>query len=284
MLRFLPNTLCLSRTIAIVAILTWFCQSNTWAQGLALSSAPENPSKPAQKNKQASEVTPPPETEQTPSPPAEAASNSAPEDPKEPVSTPPALESSTSSVTPNQIMPVELGPEALHQEMNLLKDLLKSEGDGVAENESLIVGESLKAPSRYHQYLLKAADISEELLSVREELLTDGGTMSLQQLGALAQDFSRQYDSFRSQLTPAEQKFQSAMLIETAVRSLNEAIDYWRTSNHFRRWGHGSYTDKIDDTQILQLKLQTANTAIGNLSGIVKTRQLFSRSFDIDSN
>jgi len=181
-------------------------------------------------------------------------------------------------------MPVELGPEALHQEMNLLKDLLKSEGDGVAENESLIVGESLKAPSRYHQYLLKAADISEELLSVREELLTDGGMMSLQQLGALAQDFSRQYDSFRSQLTPAEQKFQSAMLIETAVRSLNEAIDYWRTSNHFRRWGHGSYTDKIDDTQILQLKLQTANTAIGNLSGIVKTRQLFSRSFDIDSN
>jgi cell division FtsZ-interacting protein ZapD len=181
-------------------------------------------------------------------------------------------------------MPVELGPEALHQEMNLLKNLLKSEGDGAAENETLIIGEALKAPSRYHQYLLKAADISEELLSVREELLTDGGTMSLQQLGALAQDFSRQYDSFRNQLTPSEQKFQSAMLIETAVKSLNEAIDYWRTSNHFRRWGHGNYTDKIDDTQILQLKLQTANTAIGNLSGIVKTRQIFSRSFDTDSN
>jgi hypothetical protein len=283
MLRFLPNTLYrLSRTITIVGILTCICQSDTWAQGLALSPAPTS----SKAERKAAEKPPESSTssEESPSPPAETASNSAPPDPTERASTPPALEPSTSTVTPNQIMPVELGPEALHQEMNLLKNLLKSEGDGAAENETLIIGEALKAPSRYHQYLLKAADISEELLSVREELLTDGGTMSLQQLGALAQDFSRQYDSFRNQLTPSEQKFQSAMLIETAVKSLNEAIDYWRTSNHFRRWGHGNYTDKIDDTQILQLKLQTANTAIGNLSGIVKTRQIFSRSFDTDSN
>src|SRR6478609_7537883 len=183
MLNFLRYKIThLSSFISFMGILTCLSQSTSWAQGLALSPAPKEPSVTSKEAEKHPESTTSQET--TTETPTETASNSAPADPTGPVSTPPALEPSTNTVTPNQIMPVELGPEALHQEMDLLKKLLESEGDGVAQNETVIIGEALKAPSRYHRYLLKAADISEELLSVREELLTDGGTMSLQQLGA----------------------------------------------------------------------------------------------------
>ena len=208
-----------------------------------------------------------------------------PEDkPADPIAPPGTITPTAEQVTPTPQAPTAVSPEAFHQEMVRLRNLLKMENGTAAQNDSVIVGEDLKAASRYRQYLAKAADISQELLSVREELLTEGGKLSLQQLGALSQEFSMQYAHFKKQLTPAETKFQSTQLIETAVTSLDQAIEYWRTSNHFRRWEHSNNTDKTDDDEILQLKLQTANTAIGNLSGIVKTRQLFNRSFDLDGN
>jgi cob(I)alamin adenosyltransferase len=180
--------------------------------------------------------------------------------------------------------PTAVSNEVFHQEMARLRQLLNTERGPVWQNETVIVGDELKAASRYQQYLSKAASISQELLNVREELLTQGGTLSLQQLGALSQDLTMQYETFKKQLNPQEKQFQSAQLIETAITSLDEAIDYWRTSNRYRRWERGAATNRTEDDEILQLKLQTANTAISNLSGIVKTRQLFSRSFDLDGN
>jgi hypothetical protein len=204
--------------------------------------------------------------------------------PSEAIQPPAELESNNDSISPTPLSPTAVSPEAFRQEMAQLRNLLKNEGGSPLENDSVIVGGELKATSRYRQYLNKAADISQELLNVREQLLTEGGKLSLQELGALSQEFTMQYEHFSKQLSPYEKSFQSAQLIETAVSSLDEAIDYWKTSNHYRRWEHGSNTDKADDDEILQLKLQTANTAIGNLSGIVKTRQLFNRSFDLDGN
>lgn len=150
--------------------------------------------------------------------------------------------------------------------------------EGIYSNASTIVGRSIKARDIYQGYIQKAADISKNLLGVRSKLLSHGETISLQQLGALAQRLSAENMHFRDSFRHGEEQFQTYQLIEKAILNLEDAIRYWRVSNKYRPLYRGSARERLEDDEILKLKLQTAVNAIEELQAIMDTRDALNRN------
>jgi hypothetical protein len=148
--------------------------------------------------------------------------------------------------------------------------------------DGIIVGGEIKPHDRYRAYLAHAAEISRDLLHVRDILESQGRRLNLQQLGALTQRLSVGRDRFRESLAPGEETFETYRLINRAVTSLEEAIVYWRVANRYRPWLRGSLAERAEDEDILQLKLQAAVNAIDALGDVVKMRQTLSRDLDED--
>jgi hypothetical protein len=164
-----------------------------------------------------------------------------------------------------------------------VKNALQSD-EKDAENvpDGIIVGGEIKPHDRYRVYLTHAAEISRDLLHVRDILESQGRRLNLQQLGALTQRLSVGRDRFRESLAPGEETFETYRLINRAVTSLEEAIVYWRVANRYRPWLRGSLAERAEDEDILQLKLQAAVNAIDALGDVVKMRQTLSRDLDED--
>jgi hypothetical protein len=160
------------------------------------------------------------------------------------------------------------------------RDLAKIDQDaanGIYDDASAIVGKDIKARDIYRRYIQRASSISEQLLSLRPRLTQNNQTMSLQQLGAFAQNLSAENQRFAGTFTHGEENFQTYQLIQTAITNLEDAINYWRISNRYRNLYRGSQKEQDQDQQILRLKIQTALNAIDQLKTIIQTREALSK-------
>jgi hypothetical protein len=165
------------------------------------------------------------------------------------------------------------------------KDLAKLDAYATAGqygDAGVLVGQDIKARDVYRAYLTRAGQMSDELLSVRVKLEMQANTISLQQLGALAQRLTLNNQQFKGAFRHGESHFQTYQLIEKAVKNLEDAINYWRISNRYQRFYRGSVQDKAADDEILKTKLQAALNAIDELKTIVKTREALSRDLTED--
>lgn len=171
-------------------------------------------------------------------------------------------------------------------ELQLIReDLDKIDGFVASGNygeASVIVGQAIKARSIYNAYLAKASYICRELLMVRNRLDSQERTITLQQLGALSQKLSLDNARFQGSFTHGEDQFQTYQLIQKAIHNLEDAISYWRISNHYRHMFRGSAREKLEDDELLQTKLQTAINAMDELKVIIETREALTRDLNED--
>ncbi len=147
---------------------------------------------------------------------------------------------------------------------------------------SALVGQDIKARDIYTEYLAKASGISENLLRIRKQIELNDRTLTLQQLGALTQRLSAENMRFRDSFTHGQEKFQTYLLIQKAIENLEDAIRYWRISNHYRYIYRGSLMEQAEDDEILKIKIQTALNAIDELKGIMATREALGK--DLEEN
>lgn len=183
-------------------------------------------------------------------------------------------------------------PDDLTQDLKKLDAYLY--GGGVAPG--LTSNSAELTPRRiYQEYLLKATQISADLLAVKarfDSLSADSEgninkplpqtMMSLQKLGALTQQVSTDNTRFRDNFTHGEEAFQSYQLIQKAIRNLEEAVSYWRISNQYRALYRGEATAKDEDDEVLRVKLETALSAIEELKAIDEMRAAL-KTLDADS-
>lgn len=154
--------------------------------------------------------------------------------------------------------------------------------EGIYGSASVIVGRDIKARDIYRSYLDKAGELSQKLVEVRRKLDLPEKNLSLQELGALTQQLSLQNLHFKDRFAHGEEHFQTYGLIQKAIRNLEDAIHYWRISNHYRSVSRGSMRERLEDDEILQMKLQAAMNAIDELKVITETRQALSRDLAED--
>lgn len=171
-------------------------------------------------------------------------------------------------------------------ELEQLKtDLGKIDGlstEGLFGEASVIVGRDIRARDIYGRYIKRAASISEELLTIRKKLNAQGDTINLQQLGAICQRISLSNTRFKDTFQHEESQFQSYQLIQKAIGNLEAAISYWRISNQYRKVYRGGVRERMDDDEVLKVKLMTAMNAIEELKTIMQTREALSRDLDED--
>ena len=151
---------------------------------------------------------------------------------------------------------------------------------GEFHDAAVLVGQDIKARDINGNYLKKASGISETLLKVRTRVAQHDNTLSLQQLGALSQRLTAENRGFRDSFQHGQESFQTYQLIQKAVVNLEDAISYWRLSNHYRFLYRGSVLEQAEDDEILKVKIQTAMNAIDELKGIVETRQALGRDLE----
>jgi len=146
----------------------------------------------------------------------------------------------------------------------------------------VLIGQDIKARDVYRLYLGRASQMSDELMSVRKTMLQQANTITLQQLGALAQRLTLNNLYFKRGFNHGEQQFQTYKLIEKAVGNLEDAINYWRISNRYRHIYRGGAMDRVADDEILKTKMETAMNAIDELKAIVEAREALTRDLTED--
>lgn len=165
----------------------------------------------------------------------------------------------------------------LKQDLDKL-DTLATQGQ--SDQTALMAGQEIRARDIYRRYLDKAATLSQEMLRVNEKINTAGQDISLQQLGAVCQKVSMANLRFKGTFQHGEAQFQSYQLIQEAIGNLEAAIAYWRVSNRYRKIYRGGAKERMEDDEILRVRLLKATSAIDQLKGIVETRQALTRYLD----
>lgn len=173
-------------------------------------------------------------------------------------------------------------PAELETLRNDLKELDNLASEGLKGEAPVIVGQEIRARDIYGRYIEKAAKISDELLKVKTRLSDQQGTVSLQQLGAICQKVSLTNTRFKNTFQHGEEQFQTYQLIQKAIGNLESAISYWRVSNRARKIYRGGTKERMEDDEILKIKLLTATNAIEALKTIVDTQQTLSRNLEED--
>lgn len=173
--------------------------------------------------------------------------------------------------------PAEL--ETLRNDLSELDNLASA---GLWGDASVITGQEIRARDIYGRYIEKAAKISDELLKVKTKLSDQQGTVSLQQLGAICQKVSLTNTRFKNTFQYGEEQFQTYQLIQKAISDLESAISYWRVSNQYRKIYRGGARERIEDDEVLKIKLLTATNTIEALKTIMDTRETLSRNLEED--
>lgn len=161
-----------------------------------------------------------------------------------------------------------------------LSQIDEKAAQGLYVEASRLVGRNIRAKNIYKNYLDQADSISKQLLATGPRL---SQTLSLQQLGALTQNLSAENQRFQKAFTHGEEQFHTYQLIQTAIRNLEDACNYWRIANRYRAFHRGSGQEHASDDQILRIKLQTALNAINQLQVITHTREALTKDLSIES-
>lgn len=162
-------------------------------------------------------------------------------------------------------------------------DLSKIDGlnaEGLFGEASVIVGKEIKARDIYLRYIKRAAGISDELLTIRTKMELQGDTINLQQLGAICQKISLTNSRFKDSFQYGEEDFQTYQLIQKAIGNLEAAISYWRIANQYRKVYRGGLQERMEDDEVLKVKLLTAMNAIEELKAVMETRAALSRDLE----
>lgn len=141
---------------------------------------------------------------------------------------------------------------------------------------------NIKTRDIYKAYLIKASTLTRKLTKIKSEADKRQDRFSLQRLAAMTHALSMENTTFRGTFEHGEDKFYSYQLIEKAVTSMEDAVSYWRQSNQTRQLYRGSALDKVEDDEILKLKLQAAFSAIEQLKGIENVRQVLDKNLQED--
>ncbi|MGE0200611.1 MAG: hypothetical protein AB7P76_06550 [Candidatus Melainabacteria bacterium] len=131
---------------------------------------------------------------------------------------------------------------------------------------------SLPAPRAYQQYVQHAAQLSVDLLNIRNRMDRSDWTLTLQQLGALSQQVALERNALKAGFQHGEEAYYSFRLMDEAISGLEEAIGYWQITNRFRRVHRATVIEKAEDDEVLMRKLQTAFSRIDALEKVQKTR------------
>ena len=150
----------------------------------------------------------------------------------------------------------------------LLEATASDRGQPAELDTSDLKSASLRARDVYRRYLIKAEKISHDL-----QPPTQAKQLSVQQLGALSQHISAQNTRLKGSFSHGEDQFRSYQLIQTAVGNLEDAIYYWRTANKYRELYRETAIEKIEDDDVLKLKIRTALNAIDELEEIFNIRE-----------
>ena len=70
---------------------------------------------------------------------------------------------------------------------------------------------------------------------------------------------------------------QSYQLIDQAVRSLDEAVTYWRSVRQYRAQYRGAAWEETDDDEVIRIKLETALTASDALAQLQDTQAILKK-------
>ena len=157
----------------------------------------------------------------------------------------------------------------------LLEATASDRGQPAELDTSDLKSASLRARDVYRRYLIKAEKISHDLIEIRGRLQppNQAKQLSVQQLGALSQHISAQNTRLKGSFSHGEDQFRSYQLIQTAVGNLEDAIYYWRTANKYRELYRETAIEKIEDDDVLKLKIRTALNAIDELEEIFNIRE-----------
>lgn len=173
--------------------------------------------------------------------------------------------------------------ERIREDLSVVDEQVFASGTGGSPPVQVILEKTdIKTRDIYRAYLEKASGITGELMMVRDVMEKQQGDLSLQQLGSLLQALKAQNRHFRETFEHGEEEFQSYQLIQKAVDNLDDAWNYWRSANRYRRVYRPTVLNEMENDRILGVKLQAARQAIEDLHEIGEVRQALDRDARFD--
>jgi len=130
----------------------------------------------------------------------------------------------------------------------------------------------LKVQDIYRNYLDEATPITQKLIQVLDRFETKPEGLSLQELGGFVQWLDAENQRFKGQFTHGETQFSSYQLIEQAVTDLHGVWQYWRLSENFKDNFRPTSLATLQDSQVIQVRLQSAKQAILQLKTLTELR------------
>ncbi len=140
-------------------------------------------------------------------------------------------------------------------------------------------GETIKSQQIYQAYRLQIAGLTKSLLEMKDRLdhRDTDPSFNLQQLGAMSHGLVTRSQQVRSVFKHGEADLQSYQLIDQAVKSLDEAVTYWRGVTRYRAQYRGESWEQTDDEDVIRIKLENALTAIDTLRQLQDTQAILNK-------
>jgi hypothetical protein len=163
--------------------------------------------------------------------------------------------------------PPEINNQAVQHVKNDLQKLDAVIYDSGVQGQPTLsaANNNLTAREIYRAYVTKAEALRTDLVRVKTRMDESDWNLSLQQLGAMAQQVATRNTRFSREFKYGEDGFYSYKLIEKAARALDDAVSYWREANKYRLLYRGTAREQAEDDEVLRVKLQTALSAIEEL-------------------
>lgn len=140
--------------------------------------------------------------------------------------------------------------------------------------DKLLDNADLRTRHEYYTYLKSTRALTEGLLGLQARLVSvpeEPSSVTLQQLAARTQSLVVENRRLHQSFTRGEEKFFSYQLMDKAIGSLADAVEYWQAADLSRGAYRGTVLDQQNDDEMVRTKLKAALQAIQELESIQKT-------------